>query len=158
MKKYFGIILFIVIFLIAFFCTENKTISWYIIGFAIIVHACYLGYQIKVLIKYGITTNGTIKDFSIDSDCAKFPIIEFITEIGEQVNGIPINYSQEDLDKFKLKGDGLNQQVTILYNKVQPSKFILNVDTSHHYFTSIYQIFFGLFFIAIGILNHMKFI
>lgn len=106
---------------------------------------------LKRIAKKGIEWTGNIIEYESDSDGHKTPVIEFTTMTGESVKEKPFIYASTDLSKIRNYKNLINQSVPILYDPVNPQKFVLKKEEGFNYIILVILILAGLFFVGLSI-------
>jgi len=108
--------------------------------------------------KNGIESIGKILFYESDEDGYKTPIIEFKTKNGNQIKKKPYYYASTNLSKFKSYKNRINESVSVLYDKKNPEKFIVEKDRDFNYFSLIFITSIGVFFTVMGVLSLLEII
>ncbi len=126
--------------------------------------ATYFGiesiYFLKSIQKNGIEYTGNIIKYESDSDGHKTPLIEFTTPSGEYVKEQPYIYASSDLSIIRTYKKFVDQPVSILYDPVDPKKFVITSEKEFNYMVLFIVLLAGLFFVGLFfsvILGYIKF-
>ncbi|MCX7549179.1 DUF3592 domain-containing protein [Xanthomarina sp. F1114] len=154
-KKEYAIPIFI---LFVFFMFYKPVICFLILGLLTTIIGIKYWIFIVDIQKNGIESIGKILFYESDEDGYKTPTIEFKTKNGIQINKKPYYYSSTDLSKIKTYKNKINESVSVLYDKKNPKKFVLENERNFNYFSLILITLAGIVFLTAGILSLLEII
>ena len=154
-KKEYSIPIFI---LFVFFMFYKPVVCFLILGSL----TTLIGIKSWILIvniqKNGIKSIGKILSYESDEDGHKTPTIEFKTKKGNQIKKKPYYYASTDLSKIKTYKNKINESVSVLYDKKNPEKFVIETERDFNYFSLILIILVGVVFLTVGTLSLLEII
>jgi hypothetical protein len=154
-KKEYSIPIFI---LFVFFMFYKPVVCFLILGSL----TTLIGIKSWILIvniqKNGIKSIGKILSYESDEDGHKTPTIEFKTKKGNQIKKKPYYYASTDLSKIKTYKNKINESVSVLYDKKNPAKFVIETERDFNYFSLILIILVGVVFLTVGTLSLLEII
>ncbi|WP_299676790.1 DUF3592 domain-containing protein [uncultured Dokdonia sp.] len=154
-KKEYSIPIFI---LFVFFMFYKPVVCFLILGSLTTLIGIKSWIFIVNIQKNGIKSIGKILSYESDEDGHKTPTIEFKTKKGNQIKKKPYYYASTDLSKIKTYKNKINESVSVLYDKKNPEKFVIETERDFNYFSLILIILVGVVFLTVGTLSLLEII